>query len=393
MRIALFTDSNIHFLDGVARIIQELIKYIQARPEHSLVVFHRDSDKPDKEDFGGNVTAHGIAAPCVKIPGYNAYPILYLKSPKKQIRNILKDNPPHISITITPYIPRGIGNSSLYVSKKLNKPLVGSFDVPLSWYSEYYIQKLFKISLIAKFLRWRVKANMKKYRRCNMILVPSISMNDYVKNLYENMDTFLFHRAVDSESFNPTHRSLNFRDEYKIENKIVLIFVGRLALEKNLSVLTETFTTLKLKYANIALLMIGDGPERESIEKQNLPDLIFTGALFGDDLRRAYASADIFVYPSVVDAGPMAILEAMASGLPAVVFKGGGTHEVVTDGETGYVVEDNEQFEGSLEQLIRDDRLRSTMKEKARKHAESRDWNRVWDEILEALGDTIEKFD
>jgi phosphatidylinositol alpha 1,6-mannosyltransferase len=393
MRIALFTDSNIHFLDGVARIIQELIKYIQARPEHSLVVFHRENDKPGKVDFGPNVAAYGIAAPCVTIPGYDAYPILYLKSPKKQIKNILKDNPPDISITITPYIPRGIGNSSLYVSKKLNRPLVGSFDVPLSWYSEYYIQKLFKIGLIARFLRWRVAANMKNYRHCNMILVPSHSMDEYVKKEYGDMDTFLFHRAVDSESFNTTHRSSEVRAKYKIEDKIVFIFVGRLALEKNLSALTTAFATLKAKYANIAMLMVGEGPERESIEKQNLPDLIFTGALFGDDLRRAYASADIFVYPSIVDAGPMAILEAMASGLPAVVFKGGGTHEVVKDGETGFVVEDNMQFERNLEQLICDDRIRSTMKTNARKHAESRDWNLIWDQIVIALGNTIKKYD
>lgn len=392
MRIALFTDSNIHFLDGVARIIQEFMKYIRGRSEHSLIVFHRDRETPGRTDYSNNVKVHGIAASYVKIPGYDAYPIFYIKSPRKRIKKILNENRPDIAITITPYIPRGIGRSALYISSQFGKPLVGSFDVPLGWYSEYYIQKLFHTGLIANIFRSRVAANMKIYSRCNMILVPSKSMDEYVKKLYGDMDTALFHRAVDSEGFNPKFRSSDFRSKYGLGDKTTIVYTGRFALEKNLAALTEVYAGLKSRYKNIALLMVGEGPERESIEKLNVTDIVFTGPLFDEDLRQAYASADIFAYPSVVDAGPMAILEAMASGLPAVVFKGGGTHEVVTDGKNGYVVEDNARFESSLERLINDNDLRATLSKNARVHAESRDWTKIWDQVLTDLDKTIQNY-
>ena len=388
MRLAIFTDSNLHYLDGVARILQELIAYVNRHPEHRLVFFHRDTGatrilEPLKKEHGAQAISYGYRAKCLTVPNYGAYPWFYLLSPKRRILQKVRDFDPDMILTITPYIPRGIGRSALFAARRTSTPVVGSFDLQLSWNSEYYIKRITKISVFVSFLRWFVGIQMHSYSRCAGILVPSHAMMDHVNDTYPRLPASLFPRGVDGQSFNPGKRSKSFRMKHGLTDKVIILFVGRLALEKNLRALARIYKRVKAKRPQAALLLVGEGPERRWYESQGYPDVVFTGALYGDELFTAYASADLFAFSSLAEAGPVVILEAMASGLPVIVPATGGARDSVTEGSTGFVVEDEIQFESRLDELVGDGELRRKMGKEARITAETRSWESGFDRVMD----------
>ena len=390
MRLAIFTDSSVHFCDGVARILQEMIAYVSQHQEHSMLLFHRNGHKPDskdlmREDYSKNVVVYGNSNPCLRVPGYGAYPWFYVKNPKRQLLKKTKEFNPDVLITISPYVARGIARSASYVAKKIRRPLIGSFDLHLVWNTEYYIRALFRLPLLRKTVRWFAGIQMNIYNQCARILVPSIAIKKHVESHYPGIDTVMFVRAVDSEDFSPDKRSSDFKKKYGLENKTVILFVGRLALEKNLRSLASVYQRIKKDHPDIALLMVGEGPERDWITKLGLPDTVFTGALYDDELHHAYASADIFAFPSMSEAGPMVILEAMASGLPVVVLNTGGARDCIEDEETGYIAQDINEFEQRIEKLITNLELRNKMSNQARDYAKNRSWEGVLAKVFGSL--------
>jgi glycosyltransferase involved in cell wall biosynthesis len=385
MRLALFTDSNVYYEDGVARIVQELMKYIGNHTRHELMVFHRDNNGQKKVQSGGNVTVNSITAPYLRVPGYDAYPWLCLHCPKRKLLKMVRDFNPDVLLAVSPYVPRGISRSTFFVSKRLGTPIVGSFDLPLSWISEVYMRQLFPFEWAKRIMRRAISGVMGGYKRCTGILVPSESIARYIRDQYGSMNTILFPRAVDSQLFSPSHKTRGFKAEYGLADKIAILFVGRLALEKNLGALGEVYARLKERHENIALIMVGEGPERETLAGMELRDLIFVGALRGEELSRCYASADIFAFPSVADAGPMVVLEAMASGLPVVVMNGGGAKESVVNEETGLIAKNIMELEECLERFIENEGLRRHMGSNARRYAEDQNWQRIWDYLMPRL--------
>jgi glycosyltransferase involved in cell wall biosynthesis len=118
-----------------------------------------------------------------------------------------------------------------------------------------------------------------------------------------------------------------------------LLYVGRLSREKNLDVLLQAFLRLTTRRPDLSLVFVGDGPHRATLEKMaSGAPVRFTGSCTGADLTRAYASSDLFVFPSVTDTFGRVVLEAQASGLPVIVSDEGGPKDAMIDGQTGVVV-------------------------------------------------------
>jgi hypothetical protein len=113
VRLVLFTDSNIFHIDGVGRIVQEWVNYVKGRPKHSLQVFHRGDREEKAEPFSNNVLVYSIVARYFHIPTYDAYPFFYLSNPRKRLLELTRKFRPDLLVTVTPYIPRGIGRSTL----------------------------------------------------------------------------------------------------------------------------------------------------------------------------------------------------------------------------------------------------------------------------------------
>ena len=184
-------------------------------------------------------------------------------------------------------------------------------------------------------------------------------------------------RGVDAELFNPSKRQRQRGDD-----DFVLGFVGRLSVEKNVALLAEIQRILDKKNKNFRFCIVGHGKE-ESWLRTQLPRAEFTGVLRGEELARAYADMDLFIFPSHTDTFGNVVLEALASGVPAIVTPDGGPPTIVRDGVTGRVATDD-QFASEIERLIDAPEELSTMRSAARTHAVKASWEAVFDSVYAA---------
>ena len=185
-------------------------------------------------------------------------------------------------------------------------------------------------------------------------------------------------RGLDTALFHPDKRDEALRKQWGAgPDDIVLLYIGRVSKEKNLDVLASAYRQLrKGNQPSIKLVFVGDGPYLAEL-RRTLPDAVFTGYLAGTDLARAFASGDIFGFPSTTDTFGNVILEAMASGLPCVVSNVGGPGELVRNGATGYVTRalDVEDFGRAVLKIAGDPAALAAMRKAARLEVESRDWS------------------
>lgn len=162
----------------------------------------------------------------------------------------------------------------------------------------------------------------------------------------------LWARGVDTDLFTPERRSLRLRTawtntptqvEESNSEKVIITYVGRVSTEKNINLLIEAFSGLnefvekaQAAHPGCKLVIIGDGPARSNLEKQTAGmDIQFLGYRKGQDLADCYASSDIFAFPSHSETFGNVVLEALASGLPAVILKAEGVSDLVEDNQTG----------------------------------------------------------
>ena len=186
---------------------------------------------------------------------------------------------------------------------------------------------------------------------------------------------YLMPRGVDAELFHPAkrHRAPQDRDR-------VLGFVGRLSVEKNVALLVQIQEELTQKgIQDTRFLIVGHGAEEPWL-RERLPRAQFTGVLRGDDLSAAYANMDLFVFPSHTDTFGNVVLEALASGVPAIVTPDGGPCTIVRDGQTGRIVSDAD-FSFAIADLLADPAKHAQMRLDARAYALTASWDSVFEGV------------
>jgi glycosyltransferase involved in cell wall biosynthesis len=198
----------------------------------------------------------------------------------------------------------------------------------------------------------------------------------------------LFPRGIDTALFTPAHRNPAFFEKYgKKPGELGLLYVGRISKEKNIDVAVSAVRKLASEGFPVRLLMVGDGPYLREL-RQEVPEACFTGYLRSAELATAYASGDIFVFPSTTDTFGNVVLEAKAAGLPCVVSNRGGPCELVNDGVDGFIARalDVGDFVRVLRLLCKDGELRAKMGQEARNRVENRNWNNAfrqfWNDTL-----------
>jgi len=207
------------------------------------------------------------------------------------------------------------------------------------------------------------------YNRCVKVLAPSRHTLSELRSRLKP-ETGLFSRGVDAVTFNPAHK-------HGVNKIPVCLYVGRVSVEKRLDLLPEIFT----RRDNAKLLIVGDGPYRKKLQSE-LPLAVFTGAVHDlHALKKLYASADIFVFPSETETFGQVLMEAAASGLPRIVSDKGASKELVRHGVDGFVAKDRTEFSGYVDRLIADPRLRASMGQSAREFALTRNWDEVFDAL------------
>jgi phosphatidylinositol alpha 1,6-mannosyltransferase len=186
---------------------------------------------------------------------------------------------------------------------------------------------------------------------------------------------FLMQRGVDTDWFSPAHRTRSAQDA-----AVVLGYVGRLSVEKNVALLVRVERELAaMGVGGARFLIVGHGSEEAAL-RATLKQVTFAGVLRGTALAEAYANMDVLVFPSHTDTFGNVVLEALASGVPAVVTRDGGPKYIVRDQETGFVTDDD-GFAGAVAELVKDRPRLERMRLSAREYALGCSWDAVFDRV------------
>jgi glycosyltransferase involved in cell wall biosynthesis len=214
------------------------------------------------------------------------------------------------------------------------------------------------------------------YRRARVVLAPNQELVEMLKEM-THRPVFLMKRGVDTELFSPARRR-------RASDRFRLGYVGRLTPEKNVRFLAELCEKLRrCGRHDFELMLVGQGGEEEWL-RQNVPEAIFDGVLAGEALANAYANMDAFVFPSKTDTFGNVVLEALSSGVPAVVTNEGGPKFLIQDSVTGFVAQDDAAFVRDVESLMTDAGLHARMSTAARQYACEQSWDTVFDGVYEA---------
>ncbi|MEQ1860884.1 MAG: glycosyltransferase [Chthoniobacteraceae bacterium] len=263
--------------------------------------------------------------------------------------------------------PGPIGLTALLAAKLLGLRASGIYHTDFPQYIRILTDDSFLETLTWSYMKWF-------YDALDLIYVNSEGYRGaWIARGIDAEKLRILPRGLDTALFDPSRRDSEFWVKRgAARGATVLLYVGRISKEKDLDVIARAWP--KLKRDGVAVAFVGDGPYRAEMEDQ-LPDAIFTGVLAGRELATAYASADVFVFPSTTDTFGNVILEALASGLPCVVSDQGGPKDLVEDGRTGFISRglDVEDFARCVERAI--GALASgEIRGATRAAVESRDW-------------------
>ena len=266
--------------------------------------------------------------------------------------------------------PGPVGLTALLAAKMLNLQTSGIYHTDFPQYIRILTEDSFLETVAWNYMHWfygqldTVFVNSEEYRQ------------SWIKRGFDPAKLKIFPRGLDTELFNPARRDNAFFERFTAGNgQVRLLYVGRISKEKDLDVLATAYRRLRDEGLPAQLFVVGHGPYSEALS-ETLPDACFTGYLKGQDLAKAYASADIFVFPSTTDTFGNVILEAQASGVPVIVSDSGGPKELVEDHTNGLITKshDVDDFTRAVRELVVNSKLREQMAAHARQSVIDRTW-------------------
>jgi glycosyltransferase involved in cell wall biosynthesis len=362
LRVALFTETFLPKLDGVVTITCLLLNHFRQRGVETIVF------------SAGEHPAEYNGYPIVSIPGVPMpmYPEATLALPGSRSFRRLKEFDPTIVHVINPWLS---GLKGIEFARKLDKPLVISFHTHLMDIAQFYHLGFIRPAA------WRLHRHF--YRKADYRWATSKRIQAELE-AHDFGETGIWRRGVDSGIFSDKFRSEDMRNRLTNgqPDKTLLLFVGRVAAEKQI----EQIRFVLESVPNTHLAIVGDGPNRPRLEKhfEGCP-VTFAGYLKGAELSKAYASSDIFVFPSAIETFGLVVAEAMAAGLPVVASRVGGVPELIESGMNGYIFEPSDvpQMIAYVRELANDPAKRARMGEAARQTVLNLTWDKINDELLD----------
>ncbi len=285
--------------------------------------------------------------------------------------------------------PTDVGFVGAYVGHRLGVPIVGSWHTNLHQFAAERVRKRIRWMpdgvgrcIGAAVERQALGALMQFYRIPRLLLAPN---EDLVGLLHARTGkpAVVMRRGVDTELFSPTRRT-------RTSGEVHVGFVGRLSAEKGVRRLLTVERALLAAGLPCRLVIVGDGGEREWLGR-HLSRAEFRGVLHGEDLARAYADMDIFVFPSETDTFGNVVLEAMASGVPVVAMARGGPQFTVAAGTSGLLVENEDALAAATVALARDPDRLVDMRRAARAQAERCSWDAIGDALYEVYASATDQ--
>ena len=279
--------------------------------------------------------------------------------------------------------PGDFGMMGAWLAYKLKVPLAASWHTNVHEYAGRRLERLLsflpddqvhKIGNAAE--KHALYGAARFYKLASLLFAPNQELVEMLR-AQTGLPCHLMQRGVDSTLFTPARRTPGTRP-------FTIGYVGRLSTEKNVRFLVRIEEALlEAGYRDFRFLIAGHGSDQEWLA-QNMKHAEFTGVVKGEELARVYADMDVFAFPSHTDTFGNVILEALASGVPAVVTSGGGPKFLVQPGVTGFVARDDIAFIQCIRDLYDNRELQAGMSQAAREHALSISWDRVFERVYEA---------
>jgi len=359
-RVSIVTETYPPEVNGVAHTISRLVKGLASRGlDVSLVRPYQA--RCDSTASESNVTL----VPGMPLPGYKGLqfglPVGY------RLRRLWTEHRPD-AVYIATEGP--LGWSAARIARRLGIAALSGFHTNYHTYSCHYRLGCFQ-SVVFRYLRHL-------HNRTMRTLVPSMDLRDRLKAQGFANVSYLG-RGVDSNLFGPHRRSIALRQSWGLsEDDLAVIYVGRLASEKNLALAIEAYRAMQTPNTVVKFVLVGDGPMRASLEKEH-PDLIFCGMKTGEDLAEHYASGDIFLFPSETETFGNVTLEAMASGLAVVAYDYAAARIHISHGASGMLApySDAKAYINAAVALSCKPETIRRLRTRARGYALSIQWSRI----------------
>ncbi|MBE2183605.1 MAG: glycosyltransferase family 1 protein [Anaerolineae bacterium] len=358
-RVALFAEAFLPKVDGVSKTAFLTLRYLQRTGREVLV-------------FAPDIAPHSVGRTrVIPLPsvGWHKAPQSRLALPHPLVAQYLTAFKPDLIHLFSPAL---LSLTGMTVGRQLRVPVVANYQTDLPAYANHYNLHILSHA-IKEALRYL-------HNRCHLTLVPSLWTAKQLGN--EGFRRLRrWGRGVNARHFTPARRSAEWRGRLvngRDPDSLMCIYVGRLANEKRVDLLLEVAKT-----PGIALTIIGDGGMRGELEAQFAgTNTYFMGALYGDDLAHAYASADVFLFTGVCETFGQVVQEAMASGLPCVIVNQGGITDLVDDGVNGFVCPLDPFALANAAAMLRDDpELRARMAATSRQMAGMNPWEAVMGQL------------
>jgi glycosyltransferase involved in cell wall biosynthesis len=370
MRVALFTETFLPKVDGIVTVMILLMDHLIKRDIEFVVVAPKLSDKVTQ--YRGNKV---IGVPGIRFP---LYPELKVGPPTLGTYREVKKFQPDIAHFIHPTL---VGTGGLMMAKRLNVPTLASFHLNLA-----NIAQFFGLGFLEPVVWWYTRTN---FNAADYALAPSrLVQRDMLEHGVK--DVGLWRRGVNAEEFHPRYASTKMRARLSDGHPkdTILLYVGRLSSEKQI----DEIRAVLRRVPGTRLAIVGDGPARQDLTQHFAgTPAKFMGYLRGEELWSAYASADIFVFPSALESFGLVLIEAMAAGLPVVTSRVGGVEDMVTPGVNGYVfnVGDMRGMVDGVRAVMSEPSKRRVMGRNARMFAETQSWPVMMDELVTCYDDLI----
>lgn len=361
MRIAFTTETWWPSTDGVVTRLTATVRELR-RMGHDLLIIAPE---------GGEPTFEGI--PVIGVPTVSVRFIYDGKPwglPLPRVLKFLDDFHPDLVHVVNPFV---LGVAGVWGAVKRRYPLVASYHTNIARYAEFYHLGA------SKPLIWAILRSL--HNRAQINLATSMAVQQELSD-HGILRVDLWRRGVDLDQFDPQRRSARMRQRMTDghPDRLIAVYVGRLALEKGLNRLNGIFAG----HPDLHLCLVGDGPARAQLaEGFRGQPVTFMGTMHGSDLAEAYASADFFIFPSTTETLGLVLLEAMASGLPIVAAEARPTHELVDQSGAGalFSSEDRHGLSKAVGEILQQDL--AVLSHKARKEAERWGWSVPTAELVE----------
>ncbi len=369
MHIAYVTETYPPELNGVALTAARMVRGIQSRG-HSVQLIRPQQAGEAERDSISEWRAPGLPIPM--------YPALRVGLPV--VGRLTSRWSAHRPDLVHVATEGPLGWAGMRAARLLGIPVTSDFRTNFDQYSGHYG---------FGWLAGAVRAYLRYFHNAtDRTLVPTPAVRHALANNgYQRLD--VIGRGVDCEQFSPAHRSETLRASWgATDSSPVLLYVGRLAAEKNVPLAFRAFEAVRARVPTAKLVVVGDGPLRARLQDQS-PDAVFVGPQSGAALAQHYASADVFLFPSVTETFGNVTLEALASGLVVVAFRSGAAAVHIVDCTNGVLVDagDDQGFVAGACAVAQQFRWLQRMRQGARDAALAATWDNVISRFESLLAD------